>query len=158
MDAERLIEVTARALARAKDETRIMTESWQAQTLARAIGGRLTTHGPSGLREEALPLSAAGVGGHDGAPPGPHGMPDGVRAARLTTVADPSATLEALDRLLEEVAVALVAVASSAQEATAYWQCMEMVDATDELRDLVMDLRRILRRLTARDGAGPRPN
>ncbi|MEV0847218.1 DUF6099 family protein [Streptomyces sp. NPDC049954] len=155
MDAVRLIEVTARALARAKDETRIMTESWQAQTLARAIGGRLTAHGPPGPHGETLAFSEAGDGGHDGAPPGPQGVSEGVRAARLTTVADPSAALEALERLLDQAAVALVAVASSAQEGTAYWQCMEMVDATDELRDQVLDLRRIHRGPTGRDGADP---
>ncbi|MFE9249609.1 DUF6099 family protein [Streptomyces sp. NPDC007088] len=153
----RLIELTARALSRAEDETRIMTESWQAQTLARAIGGRLTAHGPPGLRGETLPWSEAAAGGDDGAPPGPPGVPEGVRAARLTTVTDPSAALEALERLLDQVAAALVAVASSAQEGTAYGQCMEMVDATDELRDRVLDLRRTLRGPTAGEEAGPPP-
>lgn len=142
MDAVRLVAETERALAAARDETRIMAECWQAQILACAVGGRLALTGPPALREEALGLAEAG--GRESVLPAVGATAGGVRAARLTAVADPAVALAILERLLESASAALVAVATSAQEDGAYWQCMEAIDAADDARDRV---RRIRRRL-----------
>ena len=48
--------------------------------------------------------------------------------------------------------IALVGLASSADDQGTYWQCMEAIDAADESRDRVLEM---LRRLADRDEALP---
>jgi hypothetical protein len=55
-----------------------------------------------------------------------------------------------LGGLLGEVGIALVGIASAADEEATYWQCMEAIDAADESRDRVLEM---LRRLPVRDEA-----
>ncbi|MEU9065208.1 DUF6099 family protein, partial [Streptomyces sp. NPDC048430] len=53
MEAERLIESGRSALAGSRGVPAVMAEAWQAQALARAVGGRLARCGPAELRAEA---------------------------------------------------------------------------------------------------------
>ena len=57
MDAVRLIMNSRRALAGSGGAPDIMTEVWQAQALAQAIGSRLAVYGPPELRGEAIGLT-----------------------------------------------------------------------------------------------------
>lgn len=151
MDAERLIGVSRHALAQSRAVPDIVAESWQAQALAQAIGGRLAVYGPLELRKEARGLSETGARGI-GAPDHP-GVRAGIRAAQLSEVMDARETLLALGALLGDVGIALVGVACSTDEEGLYWQCVEAIDAADESNDRV---RGMLRRLAARE-AGRRP-
>lgn len=151
MDAMRLILVSRRALAGSGEEREIMTEAWQAQALAQAIGSRLAVSGPPELRGEALGLTElAGRGcGVLGAPQLAVGA---LRASQLTELGDARQTLLGLGGLLGEVGIALVGLASAADDETTYWQCMEAIDAAEESRDRV---REMLRRLAVREAAVP---
>lgn len=66
------------------------------------------------------------------------------RAAELSELAEPRATLTGLGMLLGEVGMALVGVACETDEQGLYWQCMEAIDAADESLDRVHGM---LRRL-----------
>jgi hypothetical protein len=57
-----------------------------------------------------------------------------------------------LGGLLGDVGIALVALASSADDEGTYWQCMEAIDAADESRDRVLEM---LRRLADREQTPP---
>ncbi|MER5428929.1 DUF6099 family protein [Streptomyces sp. NPDC002588] len=147
MDAVWLILASRRALAGSGDRTGILTEVWQAQALAQAIGSRLAVSGPPELRGEALgltELAGRGCGVLD--------TPDldtaDLRAAQLTELDDARAALLDLGGLLGEVGIALVGLASAADDQGTYWQCMEAIDAADESRDRVMEM---LRKLAARE-------
>ncbi|UXY22476.1 DUF6099 family protein [Streptomyces cynarae] len=148
MDAVRLIVASRRALAGSEDGLRIMTEAWQAYALAQAIGSRLAVSGPPELRGEALGLTELAGRGCGVLDTPPVDMAD-LRAAQLTELGDARKALLDLGSLLMELGMALVAVASAADDEGTYWQCMEAIDAADESRDRV---REMLRRLTARDG------
>ncbi|RFU87602.1 hypothetical protein DY218_06365 [Streptomyces triticagri] len=154
MDAVRLIRECRSALASCQEVPAIMSEAWQAQALAQAIGGRLAVGGPPELRGDALGLSEVsgrGCGTLDVRPPGG----GAIRAARLDEVADIREALTGLGSLLGEVGIALVGVACSADADQYYWQCIESIDAADESRDRVLEM---LRRLTAREqGLAPDP-
>ncbi|GGY95036.1 hypothetical protein CP967_06725 [Streptomyces nitrosporeus] len=146
MEAERLIETGRRALAASRGGPAVMTEAWQAQALARAVGGRLARCGPVELRTEARQLGE--TGGPGGQMPDHPAMPapaGGVRAAQLTEVADVRQTLTALGHLLGETGIALVGVACDTEEGL-YWPCIEAIDAVDEAVDRVQGM---LRRLAA---------
>ncbi|MGW6055991.1 DUF6099 family protein [Streptomyces sp. NPDC055189] len=154
MEAMRLIEVSRRALARSQESSDIVTEVWQSQTLAQAIGSRLAIAGPPELRGEALGLSEVsgrGCGVLDGQGLGT----EGIRAARLTGISQAYDVLQGLDELLGEVGIALVGVAMGADGEGAYWQCMEAIDAADESRDRVLEM---LRRLAVREQSLPEPD
>jgi hypothetical protein len=157
MEAVRLIGVGRRALAQSQDAPDIMREAWQAQAIAHAMGSRLAMLGPPGLRGDARSLSEAGARGSGGSAVPIVGA-GGIRAAQLTELGDVEGALRALDALLGDVGIALVAVASASFEEGAYWQCMEAIDAADESRDRVLE---ILRRLPEHDrglhGRGPAP-
>ncbi|MGW0822956.1 DUF6099 family protein [Streptomyces sp. NPDC002845] len=147
MDAVRLIVASRRALAGSGEESQIMTEAWQAQALAQAIGSRLAVSGPPELRGEALgltELAGRGCGILDAPPLDVSSL----RAARLTELGDARQALLCLGVLLGEVGIALVGIASAADEESTYWQCMEAIDAADESRDRVLEM---LRRLADRD-------
>ncbi|GHK00029.1 DUF6099 family protein [Streptomyces sp. NPDC003753] len=148
MDAVRLIVASRRALAGSEDGPRIMTEAWQAYALAQAIGSRLAVSGPPELRGEALGLTELAGRGCGVLDTPPVDMAD-LRAAQLTELGDARKALLDLGSLLMELGMALVAVASAADDEGTYWQCMEAIDAADESRDRV---REMLRRLAARDG------
>jgi hypothetical protein len=147
MDAMRLILTSRRALAGSNGRTQTLTEVWQAQALAQAIGSRLAVSGPPELRGEALgltELAGRGCGVLD-TPDLDHGD---LRAAQLTELDDARRTLLDLGSLLGEVGIALVALASAADDQGTYWQCMEAIDAADESRDRVLEM---LRKLAARE-------
>ncbi|MEU4930877.1 DUF6099 family protein [Streptomyces yokosukanensis] len=147
MDAIRLILTSRRALAGAADAGEIMTEVWQAQALAQAIGSRLAVSGPPELRGEALGLTELAGRGCGVLDPPEIDLGD-LRAAQLTELDDARETLLCLGGLLGEVGIALVGMASSAADETTYWQCMEAIDAADESRDRVLEM---LRKLAARE-------
>ncbi|MEU6658481.1 DUF6099 family protein [Streptomyces sp. NPDC046821] len=152
MDAVRLIRASRRALAESQDAPAITREAWQAQALAQAMGNRIAAEGPPELRGEALGLSEAGGRGCGGSAIPVIGA-GGIRAAQLTEFADPHKALMALAALLGEVGIALVGIASEAEEG-AYWHCMDAIDAADESRDRVLE---IIRRLALRAGAEREP-
>ncbi|MDF3298415.1 DUF6099 family protein [Streptomyces tropicalis] len=151
MDAVRLILASRRALAGSGDAPGILTEVWQAQALAQAIGSRLAVSGPPELRGEALGLTEL-AGRGCGVLDVPHLDTGELRAARLTELDDARQTLLCLGGLLGEVGIALLGIASSAADEGTYWQCIEAIDAADESRDRV---REMLRKLAAREAALP---
>ncbi|MGW3494516.1 DUF6099 family protein [Streptomyces sp. NPDC001020] len=148
MDAVRLIMASRVALAGDCDGPRVMTEAWQAYALAQAIGSRLAVSGPPQLRGEALGLTEL-AGRGCGVLDTPCIDVADLRAAQLTDLGDARMALLDLGALLMELGMALVAVASAADDEGTYWQCMEAIDAADESRDRV---REMLRRLAAKDG------
>ncbi|MCX4765565.1 DUF6099 family protein [Streptomyces sp. NBC_01275] len=147
MDAVRLILTSRLALAGSGEGPRILTEVWQAQALAQAIGSRLAVSGPPELRGEALGLTELAGRGCGVLDP-PDLDPGTLLAAQLTELHDARQALLALSGLLGEVGIALVGLASAAGDETTYWQCMEAIDAADESRDRVLEM---LRKLTARE-------
>ncbi|MET8676866.1 DUF6099 family protein [Streptomyces sp. NPDC004647] len=150
MDAIRLIGATRHALAQSRAPEEIVTEAWQAQALAQAVGSHLLASGPAELRSEAHGLSEAG-GRACGAL---HrvGQGGGARAAQLSGVQNPRSALLGLGGLLGEVGIALVGVACAAAEEGLYWQCIEAMDAADESGDRV---RGLLRQLADRERPQP---
>ncbi|MFF4543568.1 DUF6099 family protein [Streptomyces sp. NPDC001435] len=151
MEAMRLIVTSRSALAGSGDAPQILAEVWQAQALAQAIGSRLAVSGPPELRGEALGLTEL-AGRGCGVLDAPQLDPGDLRAAQLTELDDARATLLGLGGLLGEVGIALVGMASSADDQARYWQCMEAIDAADESRDRVLEM---LRKLAAREEALP---
>ncbi|MEV0175643.1 DUF6099 family protein [Streptomyces sp. NPDC050803] len=147
MDAVRLIVTSRRALAGSGEPPEVMTEVWQAQALAQAIGSRLAVFGPPELRGEALGLTEL-AGRGCGVLDTPALDTADLRAAQLTELGDARQALMYLGGLLGEVGIALVGLASSAVDEGTYWQCMEAIDAADESRDRVLEM---LRRLADRD-------
>ncbi len=154
MDAVRLIGVGRRALAQSHEAPDIMAEAWQAHALAQAVGSRLAVGGPPELRGEALGLSEVGGRGC-GALGAPELDTQEIRASRLSGIGDGRLTLLELGVLLGEVGIALVGIASCAEEDGVYWQCMEAIDACDEARDRVVEM---LRKLAARVESLPEPD
>ncbi|MFI6122089.1 DUF6099 family protein [Streptomyces sp. NPDC051064] len=147
MEAERLIESGRSALAGSRGVPAVMAEAWQAQALARAVGGRLARCGPAELRAEARELSetcalGSAVLDHPMVPAG------GVRASQLTEVDHVPRVLAALALLLGEAGIALVGVACGTEEEGLYWQCIEAIDAVDESVDRVHGM---LRRLAEQE-------
>ncbi|MEU0127100.1 MULTISPECIES: DUF6099 family protein [unclassified Streptomyces] len=136
MEAERLIEAGRRALAGSRDVPAVMAEAWQAQVLARAVGGQLARSGPAELRTEARELSDTGAPAGT-VPRHPMAAAGGVRASQLSEVGDVPQALGALAQLLGEVGIALVGVACVTDEEGLYWQCIEAIDAADESVDRV---------------------
>ncbi|MFF7852739.1 DUF6099 family protein [Streptomyces sp. NPDC007904] len=151
MDAVRLIVTSRRALAASGGMPELLTEVWQAQALAQAIGSRLAVTGPPELRGEALGLTEL-AGRGCGVLDSPELDPGELRAAQLTELGEARQTLMYLGGLLGEVGIALVRLASAADDEAAYWQCMEAIDAADESRDRVLEM---LRKLADRDQALP---
>ncbi|MET9254843.1 DUF6099 family protein [Streptomyces sp. NPDC003717] len=147
MDAVRLIVTSGRALAAGGEEADILAEVWQAQALAQAIGSRLAVYGPPELRGEALGLTEL-AGRGCGVLHTPELAPGELRAAQLTELGDARQALLRLAGLLGEIGIALVAVASAADDETTYWSCVEAIDAADESRDRVLEM---LRKLADRD-------
>ncbi|MFI9626350.1 DUF6099 family protein [Streptomyces sp. NPDC052042] len=143
MEAERLVGVSRRALAQSRGTPDIITEAWQAQALAQAIGSRLAVEGPKELRGEARGLSE--IGGRSGGPlDHPAARAQVARAVQLSELVEPRATLTSLGALLGEVGMALVGVACETDEQALYWQCMEAIDAADESMDRVHGMLRCL--------------
>jgi hypothetical protein len=151
MDAMRLILTSRQALAASREVSGTLTEVWQAQALAQAIGSRLAVSGPPELRGEALGLTEL-AGRGCGVLDAPDLDLGALRAAQLTELDDARQALLALGGLLGEVGIALVGVASAADDEARYWQCMEAIDAADESRDRVLEM---LRKLAAREEALP---
>ncbi|MET7640979.1 DUF6099 family protein [Streptomyces sp. NPDC005438] len=141
MEAAGLIKATRQALARGETVPQILAESWQAQALARAVGGRLASRGPRELRSHARELAA--TGGRR-IPRQFAQYESGARAALLSGVDEPRMVLVDLGELLGECAAALVGIAARAEEAALYWQCVEAIDALDESGDRVAGMLRAL--------------
>lgn len=154
MDAVRLIEASRHALAHSQDVPDIMTEVWQAQILAQAIGSRIAVNGPPELRGAALGLTESGGRGSGvlDAPMPAFGV---LRAAQLSRIDDMRAALSDLGGLLGEIGIALVGVACAVDEEGLYWSVVEAIDAADESRDRVLEM---LRRLTLREENTPEPD
>ncbi|MFI1359035.1 DUF6099 family protein [Streptomyces sp. NPDC020898] len=150
MDAVRLILTSRRALAGSAGVRETLAEVWQIQALAQAIGSRLAVMGPPELRGEALGLTEL-AGRGCGVLDEPGLAVGALRAAQLTELGDPRQVLLCLGNLLGEAGIALVGIASAADDETTYWQCMESIDAADESRDRVLEM---LRKLAAREAAG----
>lgn len=151
MDAVRLIVTSRRALAASGGMPDLLTEVWQAQALAQAIGSRLAVAGPPELRGEALGLTEL-AGRGCGVLGTPELAPGELRAAQLTELGEARQSLMHLGGLLGEVGIVLVGIACSADDEATYWQCMEAIDAADESRDRVLEM---LRKLAARDEVLP---
>ncbi|MYS71406.1 hypothetical protein GTY88_13370, partial [Streptomyces sp. SID5926] len=83
MDAVRLIVTSGRALAAGGEVPEVLTEVWQVQALAQAIGSRLAVHGPPELRGEAIGLTEL-AGRGCGVLHTPELAPGELRAAQLT--------------------------------------------------------------------------
>ncbi|OIJ67306.1 DUF6099 family protein [Streptomyces mangrovisoli] len=147
MEAVRLIVTSRRALAGSGGTPEVLTEVWQAQALAQAIGSRFAVYGPPELRGEALGLTEL-AGRGCGVLDTPELGPGELRAAQLTELGDARQALVCLGGLLGEVGIALVGMASAADDEGTYWQCMEAIDAADESRDRVLEM---LRRLADRE-------
>ncbi|MFJ3705836.1 MULTISPECIES: DUF6099 family protein [Streptomyces] len=153
MEAERLIAAGRSALAGSRGVPAVMAEAWQAQALARAVGGQLARYGPAELRTDARGLSetcalGSAVLDHPMVPAG------SVRASQLTEVAHAARSLAALALLLGEAGIALVGVACGTEEEGLYWQCIEAIDAVDESVDRVQSM---LRRLAEQERERDRP-
>lgn len=151
MDAVRLIVTSRRALAASGGVPDLLTEVWQAQALAQAVGSRLAVAGPPELRGEALGLTEL-AGRGCGVLDTPVLAPGELRAAQLTELGDARQSLLYLGGLLGEVGIALVGIACAADDEATYWQCMEAIDAADESRDRVLEM---LRKLADRDESLP---
>ncbi|MEU9331804.1 DUF6099 family protein [Streptomyces sp. NPDC048290] len=149
MDAVRLIVTSRRALAASDGISETLAEVWQAQCLAQAIGSRLAVFGPPELRGEALGLTEL-AGRGCGVLDEPKLGPGELRAAQLSELGDARQALMYLGGLLGEVGIALVGVASCADDEGTYWSCMEAIDAADESRDRIRDM---LRKLADREAA-----
>lgn len=109
-------------------------------------GEQAGERGPAGAEGEALGLSEAGGRGCSGSAIPVLGS-GGIRAAQLTELPEAHQALIGLAALLGEVGIALVGIASEAEEEGAYWHCMDAIDAADESRDRVLE---IIRRLGLR--------
>ncbi|MCZ4095603.1 hypothetical protein C8250_031525 [Streptomyces sp. So13.3] len=143
MDAVRLILATRHALEQAWQVQDLITEAWQAQALAEAVGGHLALHGPPELRAAGFTVCEPG-GGRACGPAGLSGLPgarpETVRASILTCVREPARALTELRDLLSELGAALVGLACSAEEEAVYWQCIDAMDAAEESKDRVCAL------------------
>ncbi|MEE1941173.1 DUF6099 family protein [Streptomyces sp. TRM 70361] len=146
MDALSLIKDTRDALAHSTEAPDVVTEAWQAQALAEAVGEHLVVTGPPEVRVQAGRLCEAG-GRACGSLRAPGQRSDGARAARLTEIRDPLSALHCLGGLLDASGGALVRAAVEAEEEGLYWRCIEGIDAADECGDRVVA---ILRRFDRR--------
>lgn len=153
MDAARLVAEAERAMAGSPQPEDVIAEAWQAFELTEAVGWLLAAddgdgreretrgavaeraaaaeHGRPEVRAGPDPATGAVTGAAGAGPP---------RAARLTGVRDPAGTLRALRILLGGIGLALVAITCTAEDETAYWQCIEALDAVDEAKDRVRTL------------------
>lgn len=143
MDAARLIEAGRRALAVSEEPQAVLAEVWQAHALAQAVGSRLAVSGPPELRGEAIGLTELAGRGCGVLGPAPFGG-EHLRAARITSLGEPSKVLELLGELLSEAGIAMIGLAPAAADDDTYWKCMEAIDAADESRDRVLQMIRRL--------------
>ncbi|MGQ4516597.1 DUF6099 family protein [Streptomyces sp. DW26H14] len=154
MDAVRIAEAGRDALAVSGSTAEVVAEAWQAQALAQAVGDRLAAVLPRPARSAARELAEAGERGRGPADHPAVRAAGGIRAAALTGPLDAWAALSALGTLLEEIGAALVVVATVADDAWVYWQCVEAIDAAADSGDRVAALLR-LPEVREREGPGP---
>ncbi|MCF3962170.1 DUF6099 family protein [Streptomyces fuscigenes] len=154
MDAVRIAEAARDALAMSGTTTEVVAEAWQAQALAQALGDRLAAELAPPARSAARGLAEAGERGRGPADHPALRAAGGIRAAALTVPVDAPASLRVLGTLLDEIGTALVLVATVADDAWVYWQCMEAIDAAADSGDRVLELLRIL---GPRERDGPTP-
>jgi hypothetical protein len=153
VDALRLIKTTRHALVEARTATDVTVEAWQAcrvteavaQTAALALTHRALEGGAGcGPVEVARALAEAGAHAAECIGRPPDEPVTGDRAARLSELADPVATVRELRVLLREVCQSLLVVALGADEQSLYWSCVDGVDAAFEARELATELLRAL--------------
>ncbi|MFD8480825.1 DUF6099 family protein [Kitasatospora sp. NPDC059673] len=174
MEALRLIKTVRHALAEARATGDILHQAWQSVLLTEAVGARLADHDGEEFAVLGQQLSEAGahtasclrqapdpgldgpggtlggglVGGlGDWSGPGP--------AERLTELGELEPVLVELAGLLSETSENLVVLACGAETESLYWTCIDGLDASSECRDLVAELLREQRRVTAADEASP---
>ncbi|MFF0294086.1 DUF6099 family protein [Kitasatospora sp. NPDC004614] len=174
MEALRLIKTVRHALAEARATGDILHQAWQSVLLTEAVGARLADHDGEELATLGQQLSEAGA--HTASclrqPPGPGldgpggplcgGLAGGLGewsgpglVERLTELGDLEPVLVELAGLLAETGENLVVLACGAETESLYWTCIDGLDASSECRDLVAELLREQRRVTAADGASP---
>ncbi|MER6299952.1 DUF6099 family protein [Kitasatospora sp. NPDC001539] len=162
MEALRLIRTARHALVEARHVSDVLAEARQAALLIEAVGARLAESEDDELTGPGQQLSEAGAHAAvcldrsiaKGA------LVSGARAARLTELGDPAATLGALEELLREVGETLVVLACGAETESLYWTCIDGVDAVSECKDVAARLREAVgggagREPTALGGAEP---
>lgn len=181
MEALRLIKTVRHALTEARATSDILHEAWQSGLLTEALGARIAEHdgevgeGGEGDEEDGdgedfatLGQLLCEAGAHTASclrqPPDPGdtegpggGLAEWARPGlveRLTELGDLEPVLVELTGLLEEMNESLVVLACGADTESLYWSCIDGLDAGSECRDLVAELLRRQRRLTAgREGA-----
>ncbi|SEK90699.1 DUF6099 family protein [Streptacidiphilus jiangxiensis] len=153
MDALRLIRTTRHALAEARSAADVTAEAWQAcrvteavaLTAALALTERALEGGTGcGPVEVARALAEAAAHAAECVGRPPDEPVTGDRAARLSALADPVATVRELRVLLREACQSLLVVALGADEQSLYWCCVDGVDAAFEARELATELMRAL--------------
>ncbi|WP_329455089.1 DUF6099 family protein [Streptomyces sp. NBC_01497] len=154
MDAVRIAEAGRDALAVSGSTAEVVAEAWQAHALAQAIGDRLATGLPRPACSAARQLAEAGERGRGPADHPALRAAGGIRAAALSGPMDACAALTVLGTLLEEIGAALVLLATVADDAWVYWQCMEAIDAAADSGERAAELLRLLG-TRERDGPGP---
>jgi Family of unknown function (DUF6099) len=163
MDAARLVAEAERVMRGHPQPEDVIAEAWQAYELTEAVGLLLAaadgTAGDGAGRDAARRRDGASPAGQWGAAAGPGGVGGGtgretpprpviaagpglLRSARLTGVRDPAGTVHALRLLLGEIGLALVDITCAAEDETAYWACVEALDAVDEAKERARALAR----------------
>jgi hypothetical protein len=152
VDALRLIRTTRHALVEARTAADVTAEAWQAcrvteavaQVAALALSQRALEGSGCGPAEIARALAEAGAHAAECIGRPPDEPLTGDRAARLSALAEPVATVRELRVLLREVCQSLLVVALGADEQSLYWACVDGVDAAFEARELASELMRAL--------------
>lgn len=134
-------------LGRASSEDETRSAVIMALSLGLAFGANLSVSGPVKLRGEALALSED-CGRGRGAITG--GCRIDVQEFQGVDGDDLRAILREMGFLLGEVGIAMVGIACAADDYSTYWSSMEVIDATDEAGDRIVEM---LRRLSAHDSA-----
>ncbi|MFE0461549.1 DUF6099 family protein [Kitasatospora sp. NPDC058965] len=160
MDALRLIKTSRHALAEARTVPDVLAEAWQVATLTEALAGWLGDHPDGEVAAVAHLLAAAGAhaaGRLEEATerPGRSDWCAAGRAARLSEVAEPVPVLRELQQLISDVAEALVVVAHDSGTTGLFWVATDGLDATQECRDLVVELLRVFRRRARQESGVP---
>lgn len=160
MDALRLIKANRHALAEARTAADVMVEAWQACRLAEAVAQtaalvlteRALTGAGCGLVEVARALAEAASHAAECIGHPPDEPVTGERATRLGALVDLGGALSELRQLIQEAAGSLLVVACGVDEQELYWSCVDGVDATHPVRELLTEL------LRAVGGEAPEPD
>ncbi|MFF2026699.1 DUF6099 family protein [Streptomyces sp. NPDC058171] len=147
VDAERLVEVSRRALshsAEGHETLDVMAEVGQVWALTHAIGHQLALGEVPEISTYAATLANRSYTAISRLTPR---MRD-FRADQLSEVRDVRRALLGLQALLGEVGIALVSIACDTEDEHLYMQCIEAIDASDDMGD---EIREMLRRFEVRE-------